>query len=184
MRIILFLSIFVLTLVFVSSANASKFGYVGNKACEECHKEIYDSWKGASHTKVFELLAPGQRDKEKKEAALDPKIDYRKDKSCMKCHVTGFEEGGFTLEDKPDEWKGIGCEECHGGAEKWLDLHAKKNLKKRDRKLKQAGLIKPFKGKTVCYKCHTNVNSPYRYRDYSDRDWTSLEFAKSYHILP
>lgn len=163
-------------------AKAGKF--IGNESCQECHKEIYASWKESMHAKVFDLLEPGVRKKEKLEAGLKPETDYRKDKSCMNCHVTGLDNGGFSFDDPKDEWKGIGCEECHGPAEKWLKLHEKKDVKYRERKLKHAGMVQPFRGKTVCGRCHYHRDTPYKYRDPNrERDWTDPKFAETYHLL-
>lgn len=168
-----------------STAMAAGEKYVGNLACKDCHKELYASWENSLHAKVFDLLKPNVRADKKKEVALKPDVDYTTDRSCMNCHVTGLGAGGFSLENPKEEWKGVGCEECHGPAEKWLLLHEKKNLKKRARKLKQAGLIDPFKGKTVCMRCHGNRNSPYNAREINtSRDWTDLEWAKTYHMVP
>ncbi len=168
-----------------SGAYAEKPEYIGNESCKKCHEKLFASWEKSVHAQAFVLLKPKVRGKHKEEAKLKIDTDYQGDKSCMPCHVTGLDNGGFSFDDPKDEWKGIGCEECHGGAEKWLAIHDRKSLKRRERKLKQAGLIQPFDGQTVCLRCHGNQNSPYKYRDLErDRDWTSMEFAESYHILP
>ena len=174
-----------ITILGSQQAIAASGKYVGNALCKDCHTKLYASWEASLHAKVFDLLKPNVRAGKKKEVDLKPDIDYTKDKSCMNCHVTGLGNGGFLIENPKDAWKGIGCEECHGPAEKWLELHAKNNLKRRARKLKQAGLIDPFKGKTVCLRCHGNRNSPYNARALNaNRDWTDMEWAKTYHILP
>jgi len=184
-RVFLPLAFTISILCAVPLAFAVENKYVGNKACQECHGEIYASWEKSIHAKAFDLLPAKVRAKEKKEAGLDPEVDFTGDKSCMRCHVTAWQEGGYAFDNPSDEWKGIGCEECHGAAERWLELHANKKLKRRDRKLKQAGLVKPFGGQSVCMRCHYNVNSPYKYRDPDRlRDWTDVKYADTYHILP
>lgn len=179
------LAVFSVTLVVTSSPSyAGRFNYIGNEGCKKCHEEIYNSWKDSKHAKVFDLLRPGVRPKAKKEVGLDTNTDFRQDKSCMRCHVTGWEQGGYSFENPANEWKGVGCETCHGGAEKWMLPHTNKKLKNRKRKLKQTGLVLPFKGKTVCEKCHTNVNNPFKDRPiFIDRDWTDPKFAENYHFL-
>ena len=178
-------TIFLIATVGASQAVAGGGLHVGNNLCKDCHAKLYASWEASLHAKVFDLLKPNVRADKKKEVGLKPDIDYTKDKSCMNCHVTGLNNNGFSIKNPKEEWKGIGCEECHGPAEKWLTLHAKNNLKKRKRKLKQAGLIDPFKGKTVCLRCHGNRNSPYSARALnSNRDWTDMEWAKTYHMVP
>lgn len=180
------LTVFAIVFALTSSPGYAlgRFDYVGSEACKQCHREIYDSWKSSIHAKVYDILKPGVRAKEKKEASFDPKTDFRLDKSCMRCHVTGWDQGGFSFENPADELKGVGCEDCHGGAEKWMDPHQKKHLKNRKRKLKQTGLVKPFKGRTVCGKCHANVNSPFKDRPRNqERDWTDPKWMETYHIL-
>jgi len=105
----------------------------------------------------------------------------------MECHVTGYDQGGFDFASPDRAWEGIGCEECHGPAKNWILIHDKTGLQHMERKLKQAGHIEPFKGKTVCLRCHGHRNSPYRYRsekEHFGRDWTSPEWTKTYHVLP
>lgn len=175
---------FLVALIYSPPADA-KPKFIGNLVCKDCHKEVYASWETSLHAKVFDLLPKGVRAKQKLEAGLKPDVNYQQDQSCMDCHVTGLNEGGYDFTAPKKEWEGIGCEECHGPAEKWMAIHDKEGIKKKERKLKQAGLKKPFSGKTVCLRCHGNRNSPYKYRAQNlDRDWTSMEWAKTYHILP
>ncbi len=181
---IIFLIIIITVSLRIDTAEARSFKILGNDTCLQCHKEIYDSWSKSAHAKVFDLLKPGVRPKMKIEAGLKPDIDYSNDESCMKCHVIGWGKGGYSFENPDDKWKGIGCEVCHGAAEKWLALHDKKGLKRRDRKLKQNGMKKPFKGKTVCARCHYSNNTPYNYRNPErSRNWRDPELAKTYHFL-
>ncbi len=164
-------------------ADARSYGYTGNKSCEHCHEKIYKSWRKSLHANAFDLLKAGARKKAKKEAGLKTDTDFSTDRSCMKCHALGFDAGGYSMESPDDNWKGIGCESCHGAAEKYLALHAKKNLKKRKRKLKQSGMKVPFKGKTVCGRCHTHRDSPFKFREEGrDRDWKDPKLAKTYHL--
>lgn len=175
----------ILTLLAGDALAEAKF--LGNKSCEKCHKEVYDSWKKSVHAKAFDLLAPNVRGDKKKEAGLKPAEDYRKDKSCMKCHVMGWEAGGYSFEKPDDEWKGVGCEDCHGPAERYLDIHDKKDLAKRDRKLKQAGLFKPLEpsGPGTCASCHHSFDSPYKYRDPNrERNLADPKLRESYHVAP
>ncbi|MBI5816538.1 MAG: cytochrome c family protein [Nitrospinae bacterium] len=167
-------------------ASSAAFNYVGNKKCGECHKEILAAWKKTVHAKTFDLLAPKNRADKKKEAGLKPAEDYRKDKSCMRCHVMGWEAGGYSFEKPSDDWKGVGCEDCHGAAEQWLALHDKKDLERRDRKLKQAGFLKSFEGAGggTCAACHYNQNSPYKGRDPNhERNWADPKLQSTYHTV-
>jgi hypothetical protein len=163
------------------------FKYLGNAACQMCHKEIYESWKKSVHAKTFDLLAPKVREDKKKEAGLKPAEDFRKDKSCMKCHVMGWGEGGYSFEKPDDGWKGVGCEDCHGPGESYLEIHDKKNIERRERKLKQAGLFTPLNksGPGTCAGCHYSMDSPYKNRDPNhERNWADPKLRESYHVAP
>jgi hypothetical protein len=171
----------------ISSPAWAGFKYLGNASCEKCHKAIYDSWKKSVHAKTFDLLAPKVRDDKKKEAGLKPGEDYRKDKSCMKCHVMGWGEEGYSFEKPSDAWKGVGCEDCHGPAESYMSIHDKKDIERRERKLKQAGFFKPLdkSGPGTCAGCHYNVDSPYKNRDPNrERNWSDPKLRESYHVAP
>lgn len=182
----LFMVLAVLTLTTGPAWAEAKF--LGNASCELCHKEISNSWKKSIHAKAFDMLSPNTRADKKKEAGLKPAEDYRKDKSCMKCHVMGWEEGGYSFDKPGDEWKGVGCETCHGAAERYLELHDKKDLAKRDKKLKQAGLTKPLEssGPGTCATCHYSFDNPYsKSRDKNrDRNWADPKLRETYHIAP
>ena len=175
------LTVFFVALSDEAEAGAKGARFLGSKACRDCHKKIYESWESSRHAKVYDLLKPGARGKEKKEAGLKPDVDYRADKSCVGCHITGSVDGMKPVVTK--EMEGVGCEDCHGPAENWLELHSKKDLKKRKRKLRHAGMIQPFRGKTVCSLCHDNINNPYKFRNSGVKDWTDPKLADTYHFL-
>ncbi len=105
----------------------------------------------------------------------------------MECHVTGYDQGGYRFDTPKAEWEGIGCEECHGPAEKWILIHDKVGFANLDRKLKQAGHVVPYDGKTVCLRCHGHRNSPYRFRSegvHAGRNWKDKKWAETFHVLP
>jgi len=161
------------------------FQYLGSASCETCHKEIYNSWKKSIHAKTFDLLPPKVRADKKKEASLEPGNDYRKDKLCMKCHVTGWGAGGYSFENPSDAWKGVGCESCHGPAEVYKSIHLQ-DSERRERKLKQAGLFKPLdkSGPGTCPGCHYDIDSPYKSRDPGrERNWADPKLRETYHII-
>lgn len=185
-RIVNFAALFAVAALFApgNSAFAAGYKFVGNKKCGECHKEIYSAWKKSAHAKAFDLLSSNTRGDKKKEVGLKPAADYRKDKTCMKCHALGWEEGGYSFEKPSDDWKGVGCEDCHGAGEKWMALHDKKDLERRDRKLKQAGMLKSFEGTGggSCAMCHYNENSPFKGRDPKrERNWADPKLENTYH---
>ncbi len=146
-----------------------KFSYVGSKACKKCHLKLYKSWEKTKSAKAFETLKPDQAAEAKTKHGLDPKKDYTQDKSCLKCHVTGFEEaGGYAIPDPTDKKavkraknrEGSGCESCHGPGSHYIAVF--KELQKSKRKYKvdelyAVGLVKL--GPSACTNCH-NAKSP------------------------
>ncbi len=85
--------------------------FIGSKACQDCHEEIYErfvthskkphSWKSVdimkSNLKPFEL------------------------QECYDCHTTGHgQPGGFVSFEETPHLAEVGCETCHGAG----SLHA------------------------------------------------------------
>jgi hypothetical protein len=79
--------------------------YIGVKKCASCHFDQFLQWRGTKHAKAFEAL-PAQ---------------YQTNADCLKCHTTGFGHptGYKTAADA--DFKGIGCEMCHGPGSKHAD---------------------------------------------------------------
>lgn len=73
--------------------------YVGRAKCASCHLKENTSWKKMKHAKAFDVLS----------------ANYKEDKSCLACHVTGFgEPNGFKSPRDTPQLAGVGCEGCHG----------------------------------------------------------------------
>lgn len=105
----------------VQTAEAAEVKYLGHavkKRCANCHEVQYVSWQETKHAKAMASLEPGTEVGAKKKAKLDPQKDYTEDPKCVKCHVTGWEEGGYVIgrERKIKKFSGVGCETCHGPA--------------------------------------------------------------------
>ena len=115
-----------------SSGEVYKGPYVGSKACQSCHMEIYQSWSKTAHFSAWETLVEQKRD-------MDP--------SCFTCHSTG---GG--LDDGPQspsqvgELTGVGCESCHGVGQEHIQ---KAN----------ASTIQRTVPDTVCVTCHNGIQN-------------------------
>jgi len=108
--------------------------HLGSKSCAEsqCHgaaqpsafavvqEDEYNIWKGQDpHAKAFQALAGPLAKKIAKNLALgDPQQEGR----CLDCHTDHVAEGQrgqkFALAD------GVGCEACHGAAERWMGDHS------------------------------------------------------------
>ena len=151
---------------------AKKPSYEGWKKCKGCHKSQKESWLDTKHKKAFNALKPGKMKKEKKKANLDPDKDYRKDKKCIGCHVTGFaKKGGFRTglgKSKAKYLKGVGCEACHGPGSLYRKGHRKagNKYKKKGEATERKPLLKMgqvLEFEDACARCHMNYEgSPWK----------------------
>jgi hypothetical protein len=120
--------------------------YVGSEKCQECHKAEYAIWLASPHPHAYETLV---------NKAKRPNL-RQYDGECVVCHVTGFgNAGGFVDENRTPQFKGVGCESCHGPAS--LHVANRKDVKAR-------AALNPWKGNTnqinfSCQKCHDPDNS-------------------------
>ena len=117
--------------------------YIGAAKCKSCHlKKEYQAWSETKHAKAFSEL--------KENEAKDPK--------CVKCHVTGYNNGGYALDrnNEPD-LANVQCEACHGPGSEY------KSITKDLAKEQAAGLI--LSDAKICVGCH-NKESPH-YKEFS-----------------
>jgi hypothetical protein len=151
--------------VFLSLSHLTATEYYGHSrkdskaGCSSCHKKQWKSWRTGRHSKAIFSLKAGTYKKEKIAAKLDPNKNYLKDKKCLKCHTTGYEQGGFEYKDKQKKklLHGVGCESCHGAGGKYM------KLKDEDDEYKRAQVVKlglTFGEEKLCRKCH-NDDSPF-----------------------
>jgi len=115
--------------------------FVGEKLCSSCHFDQNLTWRKSKHSKGFEVLSE----------------KYRSDKSCLKCHTTGFEEAtGFKSAEATPGLVGTSCEACHGPGSKHAET-AKQYTGKElsDAQKKYVGsTIYRMQPKNVCVGCH------------------------------
>jgi len=109
----------VLSMMFIFSVIYSgDFNYVGVKKCKLCHKGerkgmVYEKWLERAHSHAFETL-------KKKGEEKNPK--------CLKCHTTGFNEGGYKIGDpEAAKFEGVQCESCHGPGSVYKKVKIMKN---------------------------------------------------------
>ena len=134
-----------------------KFEYVGVKKCKTCHKKEkignqYGKWKEMKHAKAFESL---KTDKAKEAAAKLGIDDPTRSEKCLKCHTTGFGEGGYDLSKSPEEnakFEGVQCEACHGPGSVYRKKKIMEGLAKGEIKPEEVGLVIPTE--EVCLTCH------------------------------
>ncbi len=120
----------------VEAAQVSQHSYIGAAKCKMCHLKEYKAWSAGKMATAF----------------ADLKGDQAKDPNCVKCHVTGFGKGGYTIggPNEPD-LTNVQCEACHGPGSDY------KSVMKDRAKAIAAGLIIP--DEKVCVECH-NKESP------------------------
>ncbi|MDJ0521954.1 MAG: cytochrome c family protein [Planctomycetota bacterium] len=138
--------------------------YISAAKCKKCHLKQFKSWSKSKLKTSFDALKPDQRVEAKKAAKLDPKKDYTKDPTCLKCHTTGYGTAhGYPAVVKGKTWtdaetaraaltEGIHCEACHGPGSLYSVL--KKNNKKYKRsEIVALGAIAPPNAAS-CAPCH------------------------------
>lgn len=136
---------FVITLALTSIMSfAQRPVYVGAKKCKSCHtgakhSNVYEKWQKAFHAKAYETL-------KKKGEEKNPK--------CLRCHTTGYGEGGYKLgAANASDFEGVQCESCHGAGSLYKSMANMKD----EQKAVENGLMIPIEA--LCTKCH-NKNSP------------------------
>ena len=113
-------------------------GFVGSKACADCHAKAYEVWEKSKHHEALKtLVASGDQ--------ADPE--------CLVCHVVGLGYvSGFRTAKETPGLGGVGCENCHGPGAKHVEGQA-------------ASEIEPG-GEDNCRTCHTQLQSPtFDYRE-------------------
>ncbi len=126
--------------------------FVGEKVCASCHFDQDLAWRKTKHAKGFADLAQ----------------KYRKDKSCLKCHSTGFETAtGFKSIEETPGLAGTSCEACHGPGSKHAAM-AKATLGKDltpEQKKYYASSIYKLEPHNACVVCHV-VQGHKKHPDY------------------
>ena len=127
------------------TAKAQKHAYIGVAKCKVCHMPYFKAWAATPHAKAF--------------AALDSTKKQNQDPKCVKCHTTGFGNGGYTMGKSLVDFKGVQCEACHGAGADYM------KAMKDPVKSKAAGLIIPTQ--EVCVGCHNKESPTFKGFDYA-----------------
>jgi hypothetical protein len=126
--------------------------YVGEKTCASCHFDQDLAWRKTKHAKGFQDLPE----------------KYRQDKSCLKCHATGFGTAtGFKSIEETPALQGTSCEACHGPGSKHAAM-AKTTLGKEltaEQKKYYASSIYKVLPHAACIECHV-VQGHKKHPDY------------------
>jgi 2',3'-cyclic-nucleotide 2'-phosphodiesterase (5'-nucleotidase family) len=105
--------------------------YVGASTCAGCHAEQYAVWEKTGHAHAMATL-------ERKSEQFD--------NECVRCHVVGFNKGGFQTLMTTPQLANVQCEACHGPGRDHAAAPAK-----------GYGFMATPVG---CTQCHTQPNSP------------------------
>jgi len=73
--------------------------FVGGETCAGCHQKEHDVWVNTRHAHAMATL-------EKKSEQFD--------NECVRCHVVGYQRGGFQTLYSTPQFSNVQCEECHG----------------------------------------------------------------------
>jgi hypothetical protein len=165
------------------TANEPHFRLMGTASCagRSCHGAIeplgkegevqqneFTRWISRDrHAEAYRVL---ETDRSKKiEAALQQVKDYKsmrpqEDRLCLDCHVAPNVLARAAVGSSGDahafvgNFDGVGCETCHGPAEKWLHDHALPEWKKKNAKEKadlgMHSLKTPAERAEQCVGCH------------------------------
>jgi hypothetical protein len=142
MKAAIFISICLILVSF--PGYAQDFEFVGVRKCKLCHEmakkgDTYWKWLNGPHARAFKTLKA---------------MGEEKNPQCLECHTTGFNAGGYQVDNAGAiGLEGVQCESCHGPGSSYRRMHIMKDKQKS----LANGLVEPTE--TVCIKCH-NEKSP------------------------
>lgn len=193
-RIFFSIILLVLTVNLFAQEKAAKYDYVGVSKCKTCHKKEsigaqYLKWKESKHAKAFEALKTEEAAKIAQEKGL--KVPAYEAPECLKCHTTGFGEGGYEVKDeafwKPAEGdnaarkavkrmtglQAVTCETCHGPGSGYKK---KKIMKDREVAIKNG--LNPISvadgtAEKLCKTCHNEESPTYKEFIFKER-WEKI----------
>lgn len=141
--------------------------YVGNLSCASsaCHAanagggragSEYTTWAGGDpHFRAYDVL---MNERSRRMMAIlhgprsGPPPDAHKEKRCLDCHAPEVAAG------VREPTRGVGCESCHGPADRWLTTHYQAEFKARSLHAKAEDGMYPTKDLafrvTLCASCH------------------------------
>ena len=73
--------------------------YKGSRWCRSCHVREFNAWLKTPHSSAFSHLK---------------KTNQSEDGDCLRCHTTGYGDGGFANLDETPVLVNVQCESCHG----------------------------------------------------------------------
>lgn len=153
--------------------------YIGSDKCKICHKketagEQYPIWEKGPHARSFETLKSDQSKAIAKKMGLKVAPDQAPE--CLKCHVTGWGDGGYQLDVDPadaravktnDDLARVGCESCHGAGKEYKSKKTMLGIYNGELKGEDFGLT-TITAKT-CTSCHNPDSPTYKKFVYEER---------------
>lgn len=154
-------------LLYLGSASCTGAGCHSGEAKKRGDRMIGDEntlWEESDpHSKAFKSLT---NEKGKKIAAAMKIEDAGKSAKCTQCHAQDAPKKGEKFKDIAKE--AVGCESCHGAAQKWNEPHQKEGWTDGQRKAGgAAGLLKDFGmvdtndlavRANMCVSCHLQID--------------------------
>ena len=143
--------------------------YVGAEKCKNCHSaaskgDQFGVWQKQEHAKAYATLAGEKAKKIAKEKGI---ADPQKDKACLTCHVTAYDEPAEMKGKKFDPTLGVQCESCHGPSSKHVKARLEAEEAPEDKVVAlPAGERGGTPSKDVCIKCHNEKSPSYKPFDY------------------
>lgn len=127
---------------------------VGAESCRDCHTAIVETWERSRHATSFSTLANSVAARQMAKVIGMKPENITTNASCVRCHFTQEKLAGAV-----QTTAAVSCESCHGGAEKWIDVHNSKSLSRTERISQScaAGMKHPgtiFATANSCYECH------------------------------
>ena len=110
--------------------------YVGVVECQKCHTTEHAFWKTTQHGHAIDTLR--ERNKEF-------------DRSCIGCHVTGYQEPGGSVLGNLRGLENVQCEQCHGPGSNHIKNPSLVNV--------PGGVHREVK-EAACLTCHVEDHSP------------------------
>ncbi|MCB0322769.1 MAG: hypothetical protein KDD69_04315 [Bdellovibrionales bacterium] len=140
-------------------ASSNCHGSVSPRTATNVLQNEYTTWyKHEAHSQAFAVLSNSDSKKIAQHLGIG---DPQSAELCLKCHATYVPNASlrgpkFRLKD------GVGCESCHGAAEKYLQPHtARTSTHAANVKLGMIDLVSMEERAKVCLECHQGTDNQY-----------------------
>lgn len=142
------------------------------------HNEYVTWWQQDPHSRAYQTLLSDESQRMADKLGIGPAHEAP---VCLACHSDAVPEKQrgprFLLSD------GVGCEACHGGAERWLSLHTEKDITHEDNLHRgMTALPRSEVRAEVCGACHVGDGERFASHDIMGAGHPRLQFElATYH---